>query len=92
MTLVVCAQSVQADRDRVSSGKEGVSMSSGTGRGRGGRVAGDSGSTSGGGATAGGVAGVPVAVQFRGKSMESAKHTGRWVIFHKVHGMGCRSR
>ena len=44
--------------------------------------AGSSGGGPGGGA--GAAVGNPVAVPFRGKNMDKAKHTGRWVIFHKV--------
>lgn len=35
-------------------------------------------------AVAGAAVGNPVAVPFRGKNMDKAKHTGRWLIFHKV--------
>eukprot|EP00752_Nemacystus_decipiens_P007019 g6297.t1 len=35
------------------------------------------------GGGAGAAVGNPVAVPFRGKNMDKAKHTGRWVIFHK---------
>lgn len=42
------------------------------------------GSCGSGGIVTGRSVGKPVAVQFRGKNMEKAKYTGRWVIFNKV--------
>lgn len=36
------------------------------------------------GVAAGRCVGKPVAVQFRGKNMDKAKHTGRWMVFNKV--------
>ena len=33
-------------------------------------------------------AGHPVAVPFRGKNMDKAKHKGRWVVFNKVRTKG----
>ncbi|CAM9615190.1 unnamed protein product, partial [Ectocarpus sp. 13 AM-2016] len=65
-------QTGEATRNRTSAGsRAGPSKSSSGGSG---------GSAGGGGGAA---VGNPVAVPFRGKNMDKAKHTGRWVIFHK---------
>ncbi|CBN77383.1 hypothetical protein Esi_0053_0077 [Ectocarpus siliculosus] len=65
-------QTEDATRNRTSAGsRAGPSKSS----------SGGSGGSAGGGV--GAAVGNPVAVPFRGKNMDKAKHTGRWVIFHK---------
>ncbi|CAM9207749.1 unnamed protein product, partial [Sphacelaria rigidula] len=71
-------KSQQVVRDRtVGGGRVGASSNTansagiaGTGSGTGGSVAGAS-------------VGKPIAVPFRGKSMDKAKHTGKWVVINK---------
>ncbi|CAM9874733.1 unnamed protein product, partial [Scytosiphon promiscuus] len=68
-----------------TSGEQETEEASSTTAGRAGSSKGSSGGSGGGAApgSAGVAVGNAVAVPFRGKNMEKAKHTGRWVIFHK---------
>lgn len=70
----------QAACNRVPGSRTGVPAPLCTPGGQGG------GGGAGGAAAANTAVGKPVAIQFRGRNIDKAKHTGRWVIVKKV---GC---